>query len=148
MAQGVKIAQYEKLIDEKLKVELKNTLDQRDKLFDQISKYVALRNNINLIQQNNLKSLDSMVNLGSEFYAKAEVPDTSKIFVNIGLGFHVELNLSEAIGVIEAREKLLTDMATDLTNKAAQIKGHIKLVCLAINELMNLPMPEKPRRVF
>jgi len=37
-------------------------------------------------------------------YCQAEVPDTSHIFVNVGLGFHAELTLEEAVAFAEKKQ--------------------------------------------
>lgn len=92
---AAKIKKYENFVETKLKVDLRAILDARDKLYTQISDYVTLRNNIKTVQDSKQKKLKTMVNLGSEFWVQAVVPDTSTIMVNIGLGFHAELSLDE-----------------------------------------------------
>ncbi|KAL6192808.1 hypothetical protein ACLB2K_033894 [Fragaria x ananassa] len=84
-----------------------------------------------------------MVNLGSEVYMQAEVPDTRRIFVDVGLGFHVEFTWSEALSYISQREEKLEREIEDYTNRIASIKSHIKMVCEGIRELLQLPA-EKP----
>jgi len=91
-----------------------------------------------LIQENNLKQLHTMVNLGSHFYAQAKIPDTTYIYVNIGLGFHVQFTLTEALQFIDKKEESLNNCAQKLTEQATQIKARIQLICGGINELMKL----------
>jgi prefoldin subunit 5 len=55
-----------------------------------------------------------MVNLSSEFYVQANVEDTSKIFVHIGLGFHPELTLDEALKFIETKETIMNEYAPEI----------------------------------
>ncbi len=78
-----------------------------------------------------------MVNLGKDFYVQARVPDTSRVHVNVGLGFHAEMTLDEALAFAAAREKQLGEQAEALTARAARLKAHIKLVVGAIDEVMN-----------
>ena len=80
-------------------------------------------------------SLKTQVNLGSDFYVQAHVPDTSKIFVSVGLGFHAELTLDEAVALCTQREAHYTAAAEELTERAARLKARIKLVYGAIDEL-------------
>eukprot|EP00744_Colponema_vietnamica_P023781 GILI01034517.1.p1 GENE.GILI01034517.1~~GILI01034517.1.p1 ORF type:complete len:164 (-),score=29.71 GILI01034517.1:110-571(-) len=134
-----KIHEMEKFIDEKLKADLKNVLDDRDKLYEELSQYLQLRSEIEMIKDNKLSSMKTMTNLGSDFFVEAEIPDTSRIFVRIGFGFHVEFTLDEALAFIEQREKFLNQKAESLTQKSAEIKAHIKVFLEAIAELMNLP---------
>ncbi|KAF9674401.1 hypothetical protein SADUNF_Sadunf10G0123500 [Salix dunnii] len=46
-----------------------------------------------------------MANLGSELYMQADVSDTQRIFVDVGLGFHVGFTWSEALNFIALREE-------------------------------------------
>ncbi|MED6227328.1 hypothetical protein PIB30_112462, partial [Stylosanthes scabra] len=59
-----------------------------------------LRRNIENLEKNSVTSLRTLVNLGSEVYLQAEVPNTQRIFVDVGLGFHVEFTWSEALNYI------------------------------------------------
>jgi len=90
--------------------------------------------------EEDMKEVKTMINLGSEFYVQAKIPDTSRIFVNIGLGFHVEFTLKEALIFIDVKEKHLTKYADDMTEQAAKVKTKIKLMYHGIAELLNLPM--------
>ncbi len=80
-----------------------------------------------------------MINLGSEVYAQAEVPDSSRIFVDIGLGFHAEFTWQEALNFIISKEEMLAKQIESSTGQIASIKAQIKLVCEGIRELLNLP---------
>ena len=49
--------------------------------------------NVRGVQEQGQEELRTMVDLGSQVYCQAEVPDTSRIFVSVGLGFHAEMTL-------------------------------------------------------
>lgn len=55
-------------------------------------------------------------------------PDPSKIFVCVGFGFFVEFTLTEAVNFIDKKCAHLTSLTESLTQDAARIKAHIKLV--------------------
>jgi len=55
-------------------------------------------------------------------------PDPSKIFVCVGFGFFVEFTLPEAVNFINKKCTHLTSLSDSLTQDAARIKAHIKLV--------------------
>jgi len=55
-------------------------------------------------------------------------PDPSKIFVCVGFGFFVEFTLTEAVTFIDKKCAHLTSISDSLTQDAARIKAHIKLV--------------------
>jgi len=55
-------------------------------------------------------------------------PDPSKIFVCVGFGFFVEFTMTEAVNFIDKKCAHLTSLSDNLTQDAARIKAHIKLV--------------------
>merc|ERR1711879_763646 len=133
-----KAAEYEAFIENRLKMDLKSVLDQRDKLLRQIADYLTLKNNLMAIEKNELKAFKTLVNLGSEFYIQAKVPDASKVFVNVGLGFHVEFTPKEALSFIELKEAHLTERVNELAATANSIKSRIRTMYAGIAELMKL----------
>lgn len=62
-------------------------------------------------------------------------PDTSRIYVNIGLGFYVELTLQEALEFVDKKLGILNTRLEESTQKSSKIKGQIKFVYEAIKEL-------------
>jgi prefoldin alpha subunit len=107
-------------------------------VLEQQKVYSDLAKNIKLLQEQKLTKLRTMINLGSEVYGQAEVPDATKIFVDIGLGFHAEFTLDEALEFISAKDKLLSKQVEQHTAQVASIKAQIKLVVEGIKELMNM----------
>ena len=63
-------------------------------------------------------------------------PDTSWVYVNIGLGFHAQMTPTEAISFSNQREKALSEAAEALTQRAATLKAKIKLTMGAIDEII------------
>ncbi|KAF9623486.1 hypothetical protein IFM89_003102 [Coptis chinensis] len=92
-----KVQRYEDFVDRRLKPDLVRAVGERS----------DLRKNIENLEKNGVSSLRSLVNLGSEVYLEADVPDTRHIFVDVGLGFHVEFTWSEAINFILVKEASL-----------------------------------------
>ncbi|XP_024359907.1 uncharacterized protein [Physcomitrium patens] len=134
----VKIEQYETFVDKRLKPDLVTAIGLRDKVLEQQKVYSDLAKNIILLQEQKLTKLRTMINLGSELYGQAEVPDATRIFVNIGLGFHAEFTLDEALGFIVEKDKMLSKQVEEHTAQVANIKAQIKLVVEGIRELMNM----------
>ncbi|KAF9166905.1 hypothetical protein BGZ80_004206 [Entomortierella chlamydospora] len=142
-----KIARYETFVNEGLRKDLKDTLDARDAIYDQISEYLKLAKDIEVIKDNGLTEMKTQVDLGSNFYAQAKIPDTTYIFVNIGFGFHAQLTLDEALAFITKKEAHLQKKAEKYTEKAAQIRAHIKIVLEAMAEVMKLNNTPRPRNL-
>eukprot|EP00457_Paulinella_chromatophora_P019203 gb/GEZN01020793.1/.p1 GENE.gb/GEZN01020793.1/~~gb/GEZN01020793.1/.p1 ORF type:complete len:162 (+),score=26.50 gb/GEZN01020793.1/:166-651(+) len=133
-----RVKRFQSFIDEKLKPDLKQVLDTRDKLYQRISDYQVLGRNIELLQQQSLTKLKTQVDLGHQFYVQAVVPDASNIFVNVGLGFCVELTLQEALVFIPKKEVTLQSAARQLTEQAAAISSQIRMVQEGIAEVLKL----------
>lgn len=82
--------------------------------------------------------LKSRIELGSGVYCRALVPDTSKIFIAIGLGFHLEVTLEEAGRIVDIRQESLKGHINTCVDKTARIKANLRFVTEAIHELMQL----------
>lgn len=127
-------------METRLKPDLVKAIAERDKVFEQQKIFSDLKVNIQNLEKNSVTSLKTLVNLGSEVYMQAEVPDTQHIFVDVGLGFHVEFTWSEALRYISAREERLAKQIDEYTRVIASIKAQIKLVCDGIRELLQIPL--------
>ena len=146
-----KVAQYETFLNETLRTDLKSTLTLRDKIYQEQAEYLALRNSINAIQLVELvpgEPLKTKFDLGCNFYCQARVPDPTKIFVSVGLGFFVELTLDEALEFIRKKDGELGKEADKLTADCAKLKANIKLVIGGLQELQHIRSegPRKPQR--
>ncbi|KAG4402034.1 hypothetical protein GLYMA_02G111700v4 [Glycine max] len=134
-----KVQRFEEFVDKRLKPDLVHAIAQR----------ADLGKNIENLEKNSVTSLRTLVNLGSEVYLQAEVPDTQHIFVDVGFGFHVEFTWSEALNYIEKREEKIARQIEEYTQLIASIKAQIKLVCEGIRELLQLPAEKSlPERIF
>ncbi|KAK6133651.1 hypothetical protein DH2020_032561 [Rehmannia glutinosa] len=141
-AQQEKVRKFEEFVDRRLKPDLVHAIGERDKVFEQQKIFSDLRRNIENLEKNSVTSLRTRVNLGSEVYMQADVPDTRHIFVDVGLGFHVEFTWSEALNFIAARKKNWPGQIEEYTRLIASIKAQIKMVCEGIRELLQLPVTE------
>ncbi|XP_056866701.1 uncharacterized protein LOC108833907 isoform X2 [Raphanus sativus] len=119
----------EEIIDKGLKQKLLQTIASRS----------DLRKNLETLEKNGVNSLRTTVNLGSEVYMQAEVPDTRHVFMDVGLGFYVEFTRQEALDYIPQREERVQKHLEEVTGVIAQIKGRIKLAHHQIQQILNLP---------
>ncbi|GER40557.1 prefoldin chaperone subunit family protein [Striga asiatica] len=141
-ARQEKVRKFEEFVDQRLKPDLVRAIAERDKVFEQQKIFSELRRNIENLEKNSVTSLRTRVNIGSEVYVQADVPDTRHIFVDVGLGFHVEFTWTEALNFIATREESLSRQIDDYTRLIASIKAQIKMVCEGIRELLELPVAE------
>nr|XP_022296657.1 protein UXT-like [Crassostrea virginica] len=144
-----KVVQYEQFLNERLKTDLRQVLDQRDKLYGEVAEYLQLKTVIERVKESNFKTegLKTKVDLGCNFYVQAHVPDASMIFVSVGYGFFLEMTHDEALSFIEKKVSRINSNIETLTKDAVKIKAHIKLVLQGLQEIQNLDVePEKPYR--
>ncbi|EPY75678.1 hypothetical protein CB1_001592011 [Camelus ferus] len=127
-ATGEKVLRYEAFICDVLQRDLKKVLDHRDKVYEQLAKYLQLRNVIERLQEANHSELYMQVDLGCNFFVDTVVPDTSRIYVALGYGFFLELTLAEALKFIDRKSSLLTELSDSLTKDSMNIKAHIHLL--------------------
>ncbi|KAJ3179705.1 hypothetical protein HDU85_004704 [Gaertneriomyces sp. JEL0708] len=83
------------------------------------------------------------MDIGCEFFMQAKILDTSKVVINLGAGYHVEMTLDEAIRFIDEKERRLTEAAERHTDMASNIKANIKVVLTAIEEILLLEQTEQ-----
>ena len=136
-----KILKYETFLNEKLRPDLNTVLGERDEIYNETAEFIALRNTIATIQAAELapgQPLKTQVDIGCNFYCRANVDDPSKIFVEIGLGFYLELTLDEAQNFVDKKVAALEEKSRDLTSEASKIKANIRLVLEGLRELQNI----------
>ncbi len=150
-----KVEKYEKFINEKLKTDLKNVLDHQESIYSEIAEYLQVKDIIEKMQlvdtlkneKNELGTpFETKVDLGCNFYVNARIEDTSKIFISIGYGFHLEMTFNEALKFIEKKVAMLQDQANVFTLKASDIKANIKFVLEGLKEIQNLKFNTKPEK--
>ncbi|KAI8985403.1 hypothetical protein BDB01DRAFT_759333 [Pilobolus umbonatus] len=112
------VEKYDTFINTKLKPSLQKVLEERDTVFATISEYHKVNTQISLIEDNELKELKTMVDLGSQFYCQAHIPDTKYIYINVGFGFHVQFTLEEAKKFIVKKEAQLQNMYASFKNRS------------------------------
>jgi prefoldin subunit 5 len=83
--------------------------------------------------------LKARVELGPGVYVRARVPDTSRICLAVGLGFHLELTLEEADRAIDLRVAAAQRAADAALDRCASIRANLKFVTEAIRQLLDLP---------
>lgn len=82
-------------------------MDALKELTSLVEQYEILRRNIQMMKKEEEKELKSLVNVGSEVYMQARCPEKKYIYVNVGLGFHVQFTLDEALAFIKKKTKKL-----------------------------------------
>lgn len=139
-----KVLEYEKFLNETLRSDLKRLLDERDIVYGQIAEYMQLKTSIEKIQECGItENLKTKVDLGCNFYAQANIPDATRVYVFVGFGFFVEMTFSEALKFIDKRTAFLQGHADRLTADAMKVRANINLVLEGLRELQNISNVEE-----
>lgn len=137
-----KVQQYESFLNDRLKVDLKKALEQRDVVYTEIAEYSKLLTVIETIQASvpTLEDgkLQTQVDLGCNFFAQAEVPNPQMICVAVGYGFFVELTLVEAADFINVKIPSLEAKSAEFSSTISRIQASIKVVLSGLRELQQL----------
>lgn len=125
-----KVLQYETFLNDVLKEDLRRCLEERDRVCGKLAELLQLRTMVERIQevQANKETFRTQVDLGCNFFVQAVVPDPSRVFVQVGLGFFLELTHEETLWFVTRREGLLEDELQRLSKESASIKAHIQMV--------------------
>ena len=84
-------------------------------------------------------TLRPIVELGSGVSMQAEVPDASRLFVKIGLGFHLESSWDETLDICSSRREALRASMAESTQRIDEIRAHIAIVQQGLTTLAELP---------
>lgn len=138
---SAKVLDYEAFVNDVLKKRLQAIGERRAALEAEMEELAELARGVAALEQEGRRELKTLVDLGSGAYCQARVPDTSRIFVAVGLGFHVECTLGEAAALAERRREALQSpqaKVDECVQEAAQVRTHIRFVAQAIGELQQL----------
>ncbi|XP_075560558.1 uxt prefoldin-like subunit [Dermacentor variabilis] len=144
-----KVLQYETFLNDVLKEDLRRCLEERDRICAKLAELLQLRTVVERIQEvaANKETFRTQVDLGCNFYVQAVVPDVSKIFVQVGMGFFVELTHDETLWFVSRREAVLEAELQRVSKESANIKAHIQMVLQGLREIQGLPAnPDQPKR--
>ncbi|XP_031619489.1 protein UXT isoform X2 [Contarinia nasturtii] len=126
--------QIENFIEDVLRKELGEYEAYINKMNGEIMEYVQLKNLCESILLHLSDGIKTKMNIGGNFFMSAKVSDTSKILVNVGLNYHVEFTIDEAVKFCDFKVKSLENEANVIREKAIETKAHIKLALLTIGE--------------
>ena len=133
---------YEEFANERLRTDLRHVLIARDAVLSDIAEYQQLATVVETLRQQQREAegshgqgIKTLVDLGANFYARARIPDTTRVFVCVGFGFFVEFTHDEALDFIKKKVEQLTEQARQFSVRASAIKARIQLVLEALNEL-------------
>ncbi|KAJ4460393.1 hypothetical protein PAPYR_3421 [Paratrimastix pyriformis] len=132
-----KIAEFQ-VFAGRLRGDLQQATSVQDALAQDIDSYEELKRNLEIIVDNHLTELH-IVTEGGDGPVEGHIPDTSKVYVEVGFGFHVEMTPDEAIRFIPRRIALLRPRLERQTEKVLDIKTRLQVILAGLSELEGLP---------
>ncbi|KAJ9597156.1 hypothetical protein L9F63_026953 [Diploptera punctata] len=140
-----KVIRYETYVNEVLREDLKKVHKRYEAVNSELAEYIQLKNFIQSIEDMELveNGFKTKMDLGCSFYVQANITDTSKILVSVGLGHYIELTLKEALKFVEQRINQLTLQVEKLHNDSAKTKATIKMVLGGLQQLQITNKGEK-----
>lgn len=136
--EGLKIKQYEAFLQHSLLRDLSENQERKDNIRRERVEYELLRRSLEALQKNELDQLCTLVDLGSQIFVQGNVDDMNSVFVDIGLGFHVQCTLDEAIQVCSEREEFLAGKEEILTNACGNVRANVRAVVEAMKQLQDI----------
>lgn len=135
-----KISEYADFIQKVLRPELKLAQTRYQNVKKEIQEYKELKQRILLQQQEPEypEPLVGDVDLGFKktIYCRAVAKDLSKIFVHVGMGFHVELSEDEAIDFVSKRISFLeTNHLAARQQKMQEVSLHFESAEMSLRQL-------------
>ena len=135
------LQQYTSFLNETLRPNME-ALKLREQLIqEEIEQYDTLRTRVaDLVAQHQQSLQVESVDLGhGKLSCAAEVADTSHIFVHVGMGFHAELTLPEAVQFCQKRIGFLRyNVLKQQVEKISKVAEHIKSTETILDEIASL----------
>ena len=119
---------FHEFAEQRLVPDLERAESRRDAVDTARREFDELLTSLELLRARPTASMDAQIDLGCSFYAQARVPDTSHVFVDVGLGFHAEFALDEALVYVRARVQALTVELAAENASLNQIRAHLNLI--------------------
>jgi len=141
-----KVSKYEYFLNEVLRSDLKTTLERRDELYNQVAQYMELQTVLEKVggamNADGNSKLKTKVDIGSNFYVQAEIPDLKTVTVDVGCGIWLPMSSEDAIAFCEKKVSFLNSRVNDLTQQELGIKAQINIVLEGLKEIQRISFPQ------
>ncbi len=133
------VREWEREIGESVEPRLEHALADAHTLRRQRSSLAELRNALVALRTRHGAddAFQAQLLLGAAFYLDATVPDTSRLYVDVGLGYHAEMSVAEALDFCDERDASLAAREAALAAEAAALKARARLLVGAIDHLIS-----------
>jgi prefoldin subunit 5 len=131
-----KIDEYSQFVSEKLRPELLKAETSRDETRTEINEYNSLLKQLTGFREEKKSEFETVVNLGhGTIYCNA-VAKLDMIYVHVGMGFHVEMTIPEAIQFVQQRLTFLKNAVLQGKEvRVREITDHVIAAAAILDEL-------------
>jgi len=131
-----KVEEYSNFVTSRLRPELDRAEQSRKETKDEISGYKDLEGRLRYFTENNVTEYESIVDLGYRSISCNAIGSATKIHVHVGMGFHVEMTMEEAIKFVKKRVNFLeNDVLKRKERKVRETTEHIVVASSILDEL-------------
>lgn len=131
-----KMEEYSQFVTQKLRPELERAEKSRDETRREMKEYDDLFQRLTGFKKEAIKEINTVVDLGHGTLFCNARGELDSIYVHVGMGFHVQMTIAEAIPFVKRR---LTFLETNvLKRKEAQVReitDHIVTASTILDEL-------------
>ena len=132
-----RVVVLEELINEDLKQDLVKVSTRVDSICETIADYLKIKSSLKVFKSNP-NNVRLLTNIGCNFYAQCHVEDASRIFLCVGRDYFLQMDLGDALKMIDFKEKQLMKELDKLQEKASSIKAYIKIALEAVGNVYEL----------
>lgn len=133
-----KILKFESYVDDVLRTELEEYLKMFHLKEADLDEWLQLKRMISTMKEQNLPGFKGKINLGSNVYVPVEVPDTSRLIMNLGIGVFVEMTLDDSLAHTNLQINKLETEISFLSDCINSLKARIQVLLQGITEYHNL----------
>lgn len=128
---------FEEVVNDRLKLELFQVSQQVSIVCENIADYLKIKSAIKIFKSSP-RDIRLQTNLGCNFYAQCHIEDARKIYLCVGKDYYLQMELDEALTMIDFLETRWTQRLDQLQAKASRIKAYIKVALEALGRLYEL----------
>lgn len=133
---GSKIEEYSEFVSKKLRPELERAEKSRDAIRAEMKEYSDLVKQLENFRKEKKNYLQTMADLGEETIFCSAIGKLDMIYVNVGMGFHIEMTVPEAIHFVQLRLTFLkNDVLKGKELRVQDITEHVMAASLILDEL-------------
>ncbi|KAF8375941.1 hypothetical protein PRIPAC_82370 [Pristionchus pacificus] len=129
---------YESYVRDRLMPDKLKAQEAVNELVTEMQDYQSLLVTLDTIVDNELKEMETRVNMGNNMFMQANVEDTSKVIVKMVDGLFVSLPIERARLFIPKRIEILQSRISLLEVKMCEIQATIDTMLASINEFQSI----------